>query len=73
MNTKGVVLDNEGRHDEAQALYRQALTTATDNSMLRNNLKLSIALEEKAKPQARGLELLQPAHPWCNRVSAVVR
>lgn len=49
LNAKGVVLDHEGRHREAQALYRQALETAPANAMLRNNLKLSLALESKTE------------------------
>ncbi|PVE21682.1 hypothetical protein DC522_25330 [Microvirga sp. KLBC 81] len=47
LNAKGVVLDNEGRHDEAQALYRQALATEPANQMLRNNLNLSLALDSE--------------------------
>ncbi|WP_229176853.1 tetratricopeptide repeat protein [Bradyrhizobium ivorense] len=50
LNAKGVVLDHEGRHQEAQALYREALATQPANPMLRNNLKLSLALEGKAEP-----------------------
>ncbi|MGY3622252.1 Flp pilus assembly protein TadD [Bradyrhizobium sp. USDA 10063] len=48
LNAKGVILDNAGRHDEAQALYRQALATEPGNRMLRNNLNLSLALDGKA-------------------------
>ncbi|NYG45201.1 Flp pilus assembly protein TadD [Bradyrhizobium sp. IAR9] len=47
LNAKGVVLDHEGRHHEAQTLYRQALATDPENPMLSNNLKLSLALEGK--------------------------
>ncbi|WP_375785030.1 tetratricopeptide repeat protein [Bradyrhizobium sp. Pha-3] len=47
LNAKGVVLDHQGRHHEAQALYRQALQTEPANLMLRNNLKLSLALDGK--------------------------
>ncbi|WP_092302635.1 tetratricopeptide repeat protein [Bradyrhizobium sp. Ghvi] len=46
LNAKGVVLDHEGRHHEAQTLYRQALAIDPANPMLSNNLKLSLALEE---------------------------
>ncbi|MEY9591077.1 Flp pilus assembly protein TadD [Bradyrhizobium yuanmingense] len=45
LNAKGVVLDHEGRHHEAQTLYRQALAIDPKNPMLSNNLKLSLALE----------------------------
>ncbi|MFG3594292.1 tetratricopeptide repeat protein [Bradyrhizobium sp. RDI18] len=48
LNAKGVVLDAEGRHDEAQALYREALAAAPGNQMLRNNLGLSLALAGNA-------------------------
>ncbi len=48
LNAKGVILDTEGRHDEAQALYRQALGAAPRNQMLRNNLNLSLALDGRA-------------------------
>lgn len=61
LNAKGVVLDNEGRHDEAQALYRQALATAPDNPMLTNNLKLSLALDEKGKAGSTSLHPLPNA------------
>ncbi|WP_342709714.1 tetratricopeptide repeat protein [Bradyrhizobium sp. B124] len=57
LNAKGVVLDHEGRHHEAQALYRQALQTEPANLMLRNNLKLSLALDGKP---ATGNASLQP-------------
>ncbi|WP_245310354.1 tetratricopeptide repeat protein [Bradyrhizobium jicamae] len=49
LNAKGVVLDQEGRHHEAQALYRQALATEPANPMLLNNLRLSLAVEGKAE------------------------
>ncbi|WP_028350673.1 tetratricopeptide repeat protein [Bradyrhizobium murdochi] len=57
MNAKGVVLDAEGRHDEAQALYREALAAAPGNQMLRNNLGLSLALARNANT---GHASLQP-------------
>ncbi|MGY3537760.1 Flp pilus assembly protein TadD [Bradyrhizobium sp. USDA 4515] len=47
LNAKGVVLDQQGRHQEAQALYRQGLAIEPTNSMLRNNLELSAAIEGK--------------------------
>ncbi|WP_342724031.1 tetratricopeptide repeat protein [Bradyrhizobium sp. B097] len=49
LNAKAVVLDHEGRHHEAQALYRRALETEPANPMLHNNLKLSLALEGKTE------------------------
>ncbi|WP_375779011.1 tetratricopeptide repeat protein [Bradyrhizobium sp. ma5] len=58
LNAKGVVLDHEGRHHEAQALYRQALQTDPANLMLRNNLKLSLALDRK--PAIGNASLQQP-------------
>ncbi|MBY3517394.1 hypothetical protein HFN76_35670 [Rhizobium laguerreae] len=45
LNAKGVVFDLQGRHEAAQALYRQALKTEPANQMLRNNLNLSLALD----------------------------
>ncbi|TGN74200.1 tetratricopeptide repeat protein [Bradyrhizobium yuanmingense] len=63
LNAKGVVLDSEGHHREAQALYRQALATTPDNPMLSNNLKLSLALdEEKAKAGNVSLQPFPPPH-----------
>ncbi|WP_245508828.1 tetratricopeptide repeat protein [Bradyrhizobium nanningense] len=47
LNAKGVVLDQQGRHEEAQVLYRQGLAIEPTNSMLRNNLELSTTLEGK--------------------------
>ncbi|ANT54639.1 tetratricopeptide repeat protein [Mesorhizobium amorphae] len=52
LNAKGVVFDLEGRHDAAQALYRQALKTEPGNQMLRNNLNLSLALDGTVEPSA---------------------
>lgn len=45
LNATGVILDHEGRHREAQAVYRQALSTEPVNPMLRHNLDLSLALD----------------------------
>lgn len=45
LNAKGVILDRNGRHKEAQAFYRQALVGAPQNQMLRNNLGRSLALD----------------------------
>ncbi|WP_245508464.1 tetratricopeptide repeat protein [Bradyrhizobium zhanjiangense] len=65
LNAKAVVLDHEGRHQEAQELYRQALAADPANPMLRNNFKLSLALEGKTEagnanpaPQADGRHAL---------------
>ncbi|MDA9504556.1 hypothetical protein XI09_07350 [Bradyrhizobium sp. CCBAU 11386] len=65
LNAKAVVLDHEGRHQEAQELYRQALAAEPANPMLRNNFKLSLALEGKREvddadpaPQADGRHAL---------------
>lgn len=52
LNAKGVVLDIEGRHDAAQALYRQALETEPGNQMLHHNLNLSIAFDGKSERSA---------------------
>lgn len=49
LNAKGVILDNEGRHREAQAVYRQALAAEPGNPMLRHNLDLSLALDGKTE------------------------
>ncbi|MGY8678344.1 tetratricopeptide repeat protein [Bradyrhizobium sp. UFLA05-153] len=56
LNAKGVILDNEGRHDEAQALYRKALIAEPENQMLRNNLKLSLALDGKTDTASASLQ-----------------
>ncbi|MDE5465417.1 tetratricopeptide repeat protein [Bradyrhizobium sp. CSS354] len=64
LNAKAVVLDTEGRHSEAQALYQRALAMEPDNEMLRNNLNLSLALNGKAG--SGNASLLAPsdeAHP----------
>ncbi|MDD1521630.1 tetratricopeptide repeat protein [Bradyrhizobium sp. WBAH42] len=65
LNAKAVVLDHEGRHQEAQELYRQALAAEPANPMLRNNFGLSLALEGKKEagdassaPQAGGRNAL---------------
>lgn len=49
LNAKAVVLDHEGRHQEAQEVYRQALAVEPANPMLRNNFGLSLALEGKSE------------------------
>ncbi|UWU83321.1 tetratricopeptide repeat protein [Bradyrhizobium yuanmingense] len=65
LNAKGVVLDHEGRHHEAQTLYRQALAIDPENPMLSNNLKLSLALEGRTQnrnpdPQLQAAGRLAP-------------
>ncbi|MCM5693064.1 tetratricopeptide repeat protein [Sinorhizobium meliloti] len=45
LNAKGVILDLEGRHNAAQALYRLALETDPRNQMVQHNLNLSLAFE----------------------------
>ncbi|QOZ23720.1 tetratricopeptide repeat protein [Bradyrhizobium sp. CCBAU 51753] len=54
LNAKGVVLDQKGHHREAQGLYRKALEREPSNAMLRNNLKLSLALESKTETEDAG-------------------
>ncbi|MCA1398109.1 tetratricopeptide (TPR) repeat protein [Bradyrhizobium japonicum] len=54
LNAKGVVLDQKGRHQEAQGLYRKALEREPSNAMLHNNLKLSLALESKTETEDAG-------------------
>lgn len=49
LNAKGVVLDIEGRHDAAQALYRQALESEPGNQMWHHNLNLSLAFDGKSE------------------------
>ncbi|MGX5831854.1 tetratricopeptide repeat protein [Mesorhizobium sp. 43Arga] len=52
LNAKGAVLDIQGRHAAAQALYRQALKTDPGNQMLQHNLGLSLASGRKPEPSA---------------------
>ncbi len=42
---KAVALDLLGRHEEAQALYREALQKTPDDAAVRNDLALSVALQ----------------------------
>ncbi|MGY2986048.1 Flp pilus assembly protein TadD [Bradyrhizobium sp. USDA 4516] len=63
LNAKGVVLDQQGRHEEAQVLYRQGLAIEPTNSMLRNNLELSAALEGKTDIRNSNQEL-QPGDEY---------
>ncbi|WP_027038874.1 tetratricopeptide repeat protein [Mesorhizobium ciceri] len=52
LNAKAAVLDIQGRHAAAQALYRQALKTQPGNQMLQHNLDLSLAADKKSEPSA---------------------
>ncbi|XIA67435.1 tetratricopeptide repeat protein [Bradyrhizobium sp. TZ2] len=64
LNAKAVILDTEGRHREAQALYQRALATEPENEMLRNNLNLSRALNGKAESGKTSLRASSDgAHP----------
>lgn len=55
---KGVALDLQGRHREAQSAYRAGLERAPDNVALRNNLGLSLALAQEHHEAMRVLEEL---------------
>ena len=43
-NVLGVIRDQEGKHQEAQAIYREGLAAAPQNVALKNNLALSMGL-----------------------------
>ncbi|WP_244547283.1 tetratricopeptide repeat protein [Bradyrhizobium sp. Gha] len=64
LNAKAVVLDHEGRHQEAQELYRQALAAEPANPMLRNNLKLSLAFEGKTETHGANPAPQQDGRPF---------
>lgn len=49
LNAKGVILDIEGRHDAAQALYRRALENEPGNQMVQHNFNLSLAFNGKSE------------------------
>ena len=51
----GILSDREGRHAEAQTLYRQALASDPDNLRVANNLALSLAISGRLD-QAIGLQ-----------------
>lgn len=51
----GILADRQGRHAEAQAMYRQALATDPDNLRVANNLALSLAISGRLD-QAIGLQ-----------------
>lgn len=57
LNAKGVVLDRDGQHREAQALYRQALRGQPKNQMVRHNLGRSLALDGHAQ---EAIAILRP-------------
>lgn len=44
LGLSGILADREGRHGEAQTLYRQALAVDPDNARVANNLALSLAI-----------------------------
>ncbi len=46
-NALGILRDQEGEHEAAQGLYRLALERDPDNTSVRNNLGLSLALDGK--------------------------
>jgi len=53
---KGVALDLQGRHTSAQMAYRAGLKRAPENTALRNNLGLSLALGGDTERAIRVLE-----------------
>ena len=55
-NALGVVMDQQGQHQEAQAYYQQGLAHSPRNVSLRNNLGLSMVLS--GQPEA-GLAMLR--------------
>lgn len=57
MNALGVALDMQGRHAEAQLRYRRGIELAPDNTALRSNLGLSLAICGEA---GQAIELLAP-------------
>ncbi|WP_244558836.1 tetratricopeptide repeat protein [Bradyrhizobium brasilense] len=63
LNAKGVVLDQQGRHEEAQVLYRRGLAIEPTNTMLRSNLELSAELESKTGIRNSNQEL-QPGDQY---------
>lgn len=58
MNGLAVANDMAGRHDAAQAIYRQALALAPDSAALRNNFGLSLAMSGNYPEAIRTLEPL---------------
>ncbi|WP_027168290.1 tetratricopeptide repeat protein [Mesorhizobium sp. WSM3224] len=52
LNAKGAVLDSQGQHEAAQALYLKALKAEPGNQMLQHNLDLSLASGGKSEPSA---------------------
>lgn len=57
LNAKGVLLDQAGRHSEAQAIYRQALQSNPKDTMVQHNLGLSLAMSGN---KAEAIALLKP-------------
>lgn len=68
LNGKGVALDMQGQHTQAQAAYHQGLALAPEDAAIGNNLALSLILSDKydeaiallepltARPEARSTE-----------------
>ena len=48
INAMGVALDMQGRHDEAQAKYREGIALAPEYMPLRSNMGLSLAITDQA-------------------------
>jgi len=57
-NARGVALDMQNRHPEAQSSYRAGLGIEPDNAVLLNNLGLSLALAGRVD---EAIALLEPA------------
>ena len=57
LNALGVSYDQMGEHDQASATYRQGLTIAPASVPLRNNLALSLALQNQF---TEALDLIRP-------------
>lgn len=64
----GVALDNQGRHHEAQEIYRRGLALAPASVPLRNNLALSLALSGAAGEAVEILRLLPPSPGVAKRI-----
>ncbi|MBS0540583.1 MAG: tetratricopeptide repeat protein, partial [Proteobacteria bacterium] len=57
LNAMGIALDMEGRHEEAQARYRDGMIRAPDFVALRSNMGLSLAISGRGRD---AVELLAP-------------
>ncbi|MDX6750118.1 tetratricopeptide repeat protein (plasmid) [Geminicoccaceae bacterium 1502E] len=67
-NMLGVALDRQGRHGEAQTVYRSGLALAPASIPLRNNLALSMALSGDPREAIEILQLLPPSPAIAKRV-----